>query len=197
MMGLKISSSSNLYYMLFVTLLSGCATMSEEGVSYLNKGQHQAAYNTFIKCANEGNSNCMNNIGYMYSHGHMQGGRNEVEANKWYTLSARYGNETARKNLRNNGASVPPADLEVNQSYDGLGYLLLGMAQGYQQSKQNTSSYISGNTGISYTAYYTGEYQSVRTVTNQNGVQCQYRFSGKTFVKIFVGSICPFSILVK
>lgn len=46
------------------------------------------------------------------------------------------------------------------------------------------------------TAYFTGSRQLVRTITNQQGWQCQYRLGAQLFARVFVGD-CPAAIEVQ
>lgn len=96
---------------LLVASLLGCTSMAQVGMDQMNSGQYQAAFNTFSQCAQAGDSDCINNIGYMYQQGFMEGGPNVDQAVRWYSLAARYGNITAQQNLVAMGAPVPPMDL--------------------------------------------------------------------------------------
>lgn len=40
-------------------------------------------------------------------------------------------------------------------------------------------------------AFWTGQMRLVTTVTHQQAVSCEYRYSTQTFWKTFVGGYCP------
>jgi TPR repeat protein len=119
-----------------VLLLSACASSpSQQGLDMLNMGHYQGAYNIFVQCSNQGDSNCINNIGYMYQSGHMDVGKDMDTAIRYYTLAARYGNPTAQRNLAMLGAPIPTVDLVAQQTPNDdaiWAALLLGsVANGY------------------------------------------------------------------
>ena len=47
------------------------------------------------------------------------------------------------------------------------------------------------------TAYWTGKSRTVRTVTNQIGVSCEYNYAGNKFWRTFVNIPCPVSVEVQ
>jgi len=128
----------------FTLLLIGCTSLSQKGLDSMNAGQYQAAYNTFAQCANQGDSYCINNIGFMYERGFMDVGADLDTAVHYYTLAARYGNTVAQNNLSLHGEPIPPVDLVVKQqqsasSNDAAMALILGsIANGYIEGQQRT-----------------------------------------------------------
>jgi len=102
-------------FLLATLFISACAAVSpsQQGINLLNKAQYQNAYNVFSACAAQGDSYCMNNIGYMYHKGHMDTGPDNAKAIEWYTLAARYGNPQAQLSLLALDKKVPTADLRV------------------------------------------------------------------------------------
>lgn len=124
--------------------LVSCANPAQKGVDMMNSNQHQAAYNTFLQCANQGDSSCINNIGFMYEKGYMDVGEDLDTAVRYYTLAARYGNPMAQNNLVVHGLPIPTIDLAppAQQTSSGgenlaLLTLLLGSAaNGYMEGQQ-------------------------------------------------------------
>ena len=101
-----------LFLAVSLLVLSSCASQFQVGLDHLNAKRYQSAIETFEACANIGDSNCMNNIGVMWSTpGALQGGPNTENAVYWFTLAARYGNPTAQQNLARLNQSIPRADL--------------------------------------------------------------------------------------
>lgn len=47
------------------------------------------------------------------------------------------------------------------------------------------------------TAIWTGQMRFVTTVTYQQGVSCEYQYSGNKFWRTFVGSSCPTTVEVQ
>ena len=47
------------------------------------------------------------------------------------------------------------------------------------------------------TAYFTGTFEYVNTVTLQQGVRCEYNYMGNRFWFTFVGSVCPSTVEVQ
>lgn len=121
----------SLWIVVTTLLLISCTTPSQTGIDYLDAGNKQAAYDTWLACAQQGDSYCMNNVGMMYQNGHMAAGRDTVKAINWLTLAARYGNPTAQQNLITLGAPVPAADLQQQSGGGGdaaAAMLLMGSA---------------------------------------------------------------------
>lgn len=106
------------YLLVLLTLLMvGCAASpSQKGLDQMNRGNNQEAFNTFMACAKQGDSYCMNNVGYMIANNliHMEEGHDrEQAAITWFTLAARYGQPNARQTLAMMGLPLPPTDLYV------------------------------------------------------------------------------------
>lgn len=157
--------------LLTMTLVACAATPpSQMGLDQLNSGDEQGAYNTFQACAEHGDSACINNIGYMYENGHMQGGPDKAVAIDWYTLAARYGQPVSQQNLMRLGAAIPPADLQPQQIQQQSGggeaallgalHLLNSAAQGYsqgvEQAQQQRALEAQRNESISCTSRQSG-----------------------------------------
>lgn len=123
-------------------LLTGCVSLSQQGMDSLNAGQYQAAYNAFNQCALQGDSYCINNIGFMYEKGHMDDGEDLDKAIEYYTWAARYGNQIARNNLVVHGEEVPAVDLvaqvrqAVNPNDAANAQLLQSITNGYLQGQR-------------------------------------------------------------
>lgn len=108
--------------LLSALLLASCAATpspSQHGLDQLNSGNGRGAYNTFVACSRQGDSSCMNNIGFMYENGHMDTGPDVKSAIEWYTLAARYGQPVSQQNLMRLGAPIPPADLRPQTVVQG------------------------------------------------------------------------------
>lgn len=102
------------FALVIVLLLSGCATHYDQGTSSANSGNYKQAFLHFSECAKQRVPACMNNAGVAL----LRLG-NSSDARDWFTLAARYGNQTAIQNLRNNGWPVPSADLVSNANNNG------------------------------------------------------------------------------
>ena len=124
--------------------LVGCASPSQKGLDSFNAGNYQHAANTFMACAQQGDSYCMNNLGYMFETGAVtpnDGLRSEEGMLNWYTASAQRGNPTAIANLTRLGLPVPeviyqaPAPAANN---DGLAIIALGLLNGAAAYQEGT-----------------------------------------------------------
>jgi len=138
-LGLK-EQSMKYSLIVLVLLLAACTSSpSQQGLDMLNNGHYQSAYNIFVQCSNQGDSNCINNIGYMYESGHMDVGKDMDTAIRYYSLAARYGNPAAQRNLAALGRPIPSVDLVVQQEPNDAAVwaLLLGSAaDGYIDAQQ-------------------------------------------------------------
>lgn len=92
-------------------LIAGCASALDRGIDASRRGDNQTALVTFMQCANEGNSACMHNVGWMYENGRIRDPKPRDKAIDWYTLAARHGQPQSRVALARMGATVPGADL--------------------------------------------------------------------------------------
>ncbi|MGE5522603.1 MAG: hypothetical protein ACM3SS_02735 [Rhodospirillaceae bacterium] len=87
-------------------------------------GNYSQAQKIFEQCAANGDSNCMNALGYMYDHRQIYDARPREQALRWFILSARHGNNAARANLTRMGVPIPPPDLEKQPSPIQEAYML-------------------------------------------------------------------------
>jgi tetratricopeptide (TPR) repeat protein len=105
---LVMKTAITIFVLLFV---SGCASSLEKGNSAYKNRQYLQAANHYAVCAKQGNSTCINNLGYIH---YLAGNTDKAIAH--YKLSARFGNEYAINNLKELGESVPYPDLASYQS---------------------------------------------------------------------------------
>lgn len=133
-----------------ISLLAACS-VNDQGLQQLKAGRNAEAFQSFTRCAQQGNPWCYNNLGVMYERG-LVSGRVEIEqAVRYYTLAARYGVPLAQQNLMRLGSSVPRNDLQ--QAYQeqqarkaaamrAFGDQLVKQAnQPYQPATQPATSY--------------------------------------------------------
>jgi tetratricopeptide (TPR) repeat protein len=77
----------------------------DDGIAHFKKGNMEQAIAYFETCKDK-NVNCVHNLGvshYKLDH--------KDEAKEWFTLAARYGNQSSIKALSQNGWPIPQADL--------------------------------------------------------------------------------------
>lgn len=78
-------------------------------------------------------------------------------------------------------------------------YFLEGLAEGAAQPRtvgQGATRYSAPPSGYVATAYWTGRQTQVTTVTYKMAWNCEYRYNGQTFWRIF-GYTCPLSVQVQ
>ncbi|GAA6152819.1 hypothetical protein NBRC116587_22390 [Pseudoteredinibacter isoporae] len=97
-------------------LLSACTTsMSDQSLAHLNSGNNRDAWDTFMQCAQAGDSNCMYNLGYILhqSTATVEGGEQRCMGAgwSWIELSARIGNLIAINTLQVAGREISTTDL--------------------------------------------------------------------------------------
>lgn len=115
---------------IFSGLMTGCASVNDQGLKALQRGDFATAERLFTSAFQQGEPVGANNLGVVYE----RTGKAE-RAREAYRLAARYGVPIAQQNLMRLGEAVPAADLAVRRQEESFGLaeaLLLGL-QGYQQ----------------------------------------------------------------